>query len=145
MVCLVTAAFAAMLTYENLPKVERVKSMHAMRVGWLKNEYNRVIEMGKLKPGPWNNFGKENVEDVKEKMVSEIENYKNELANLPKERRESVTWAVNIWLCFSIGLYVAGWLGVRGWVDGKCSSLPTWLHLTRQVLWAGFDQHASWP
>lgn len=113
--CLLMAVFASMLTYENLPSEERVASFHATRVGWLKDEYERVIEMGQLKPGPWNNFGKASVEDVKAKMVAEVENYKNELANLPKERRESITWAVNIWLCLSIGLYIAGWLA--DWLD----------------------------
>lgn len=112
--CLLMAVFAAMDAHENLPTAERVTSMHTMRVGWLKDELKSVIEMGQLKLGPWNNFGKANVEDVKAKMAAEDENYRNELANLPKERRESITWAVNIWLCFSIGLYVAGWL--IGWI-----------------------------
>ncbi|MNY75303.1 hypothetical protein D3C86_2145510 [compost metagenome] len=51
---------------------------------------------------------------MREDIRKEKENLPLELAKLPKERREHVTFAFGIWLALSVGLYIAGWL--VGWI-----------------------------
>jgi hypothetical protein len=87
---------------------------HNLQNDSLKGDIKRLTEKANINPGPWNNFGNETVEGVKEKMKAENEKAENELAKLPSERRERITWSFGIWAGFSVGLYIAGWLA--GWI-----------------------------
>jgi hypothetical protein len=113
-ICLSMAIPVWVGTYKTLPTEAKLIHYHNAQNDLLKEDIKRLTEKADSNPGPWNNFGNETVERVKEKMKAGNEKAENELARLPSERRERITWSFGIWAGFSVSLYITGWL--TGWI-----------------------------
>lgn len=113
-ICLSTAILVWVGTYKTLPTAAKLIHYHNLLNDSLKGDIKRLTEKENINPGPGNDVGNEAVEVIKEKMKVENEKAENELARLPSERRERITWSFGIWAGFSVSLYIAGWL--TGWI-----------------------------
>lgn len=108
-VCLILAIFIGWYAYLLLPTESRVMRNYDSRVEQLTRYLKETSEQENAYPGRG-----EYIASLREDIRKEKENLPLELAALPKEQREHMTFAGGIWLGVSVGLYIAGWL--IGWI-----------------------------
>lgn len=113
-VSLMVAIFVGIVSYKTIDTEERLTYPHNFKISRLQDDLKRLTENAGKKPGPWNDFGNETIEDVKEQIQRENELLKNELDQLPSERRKHIITSLSVWFGFSVNLYVTGWL--IGWI-----------------------------
>lgn len=112
--CLMMAIFIGVVSYKTIDTEERLTYPHDFKIKRLEDDLKRLTDKANANPGPWNNFGDETVEGVKEQIQTENRIFEKELSQLPSERREHVITSLSVWVGFSVSLYVAGWL--IGWI-----------------------------
>lgn len=113
-VSLMMAIFVGVVSYNTIDTEDRLTYPHSLKIKRLEDDLKRLTENAGNKPGPWNDFGNETVEDTKEQIQRENEIFSKELSQLPSERREHILTSLGVLVGFSVGLYVIGWL--IGWI-----------------------------
>lgn len=108
-VSLILAILIGWYAYLLLPTEWGITNNYDSRVEQLTRYLKESLEQENAYPGRG-----EYIASLREDIRKEKENLPLELAKLPKERREHVTFAFGIWLALSVGLYIAGWL--VGWI-----------------------------
>jgi hypothetical protein len=108
-VSLILAMFFGWYAYLLLPTESRINRNYDPRV----DQLTRYLKESSAQVNDYPGRG-EYIASLKEDIRKKNVNLPLELAALPKERRETLTPAFDIWIGLSVGMYIAGWL--LGWV-----------------------------